>query len=334
MANEKVCVQKRNSGVSTMLFHKKIEKAYKAQLFCRYDDSGLMRYFSHQDFDGLLAVPYPFTSSMGHTLQGWFYAYDQADDTRLVIFDHGLGGGHRAYMKEIEHLCRAGYRVFAYDHTGCMASGGVGANGFAQSLHDLDNCLKTLKADGKVPTEDISVIGHSWGGFSTMNIAARHPDVKRVVVMSGFTSVERMIAQNFGGPLKGYRKHIMALESAANPDYVGYDGVTTLQNAAAKALLIYSDNDPMVHKAVHYDPLYAALKDKPGMEFLLVAGKGHNPNYTADAVAYLGTMAAALPDALKLQTPEEREVFKNSYDWERMTAQDETVWARILSFLA
>lgn len=99
-------------------------------------------------------------------------------------------------------LARHGYLVFAYDHTGCMESGGECTNGFAQSLNDLDTCLKTLKADSKYEKMRFSVVGHSWGAFSTMNVAALHPDLRHVVAMCGFVSVSQMLHQNFGGILR------------------------------------------------------------------------------------------------------------------------------------
>ncbi len=317
-----------------MIFHKKIEAVYQAQLFARCDDTGMVYYFTHEDFPGLAATPYGFQSSLGHNLQGYFYSYPGANPDRLVIFDHGFGGGHRSYMKEIERLCRAGYRVFAYDHTGCMASGGTGARGFAQSLHDLDDCLKALKRDPQVSTDHITVLGHSWGGFATLNIPALHPDVEKIVVLSGFVSVEKIIAQNFAGLLKGYRKHILQLEYQTNPDYVTYDGVTSLQGARTEALLVYSDNDHLVHKSVHFDALQAAFQDDPRVRLMLVQGKGHNPNYTAEAVALLGELAVRTKqEGKQLTTPEAKAAFRNSFDWGSMTAQDDEVWQQILCFL-
>ncbi len=316
-----------------MIFHKKIESIYKKQLFARCDDTGLLNYFSHEDFTGLNAENYSFVSSHGHKLKGKFYSYPEYKENRLVVFEHGFGGGHLSYMKEIEKLCSAGYKVFAYDHTGCMESGGNGANGFAQSLCDLDDCLNSLKADDRINTDDISVVGHSWGGFSALNITALHPDVKRIVVLSGLVSINRMISQNFNGILKGYRKHIYAVESNANPKYVDYDGVETLQKTKAKALLIYSDDDAIIRKDIHYDVLYAALKDRKNVEFVLEKGKGHNPNYTAEAVKQLAALGAAMKNAVKLKSNEEKQAFKNSFDWDKMTEQDEGVWAKILDFL-
>ncbi len=315
-----------------MIFHKKIEDIYRSRLFVRYDDTGVVSYFSHEDFPGLFAEKYSFFSSHGYPLVGYFYHYASPRRDRLIIFEHGMGGGHRSYMKEIEKLCSAGYLVFAYDHTGCMESGGENTGGFAQSLCDLDDCLKALKAVSDLNTDDISVVGHSWGGYSTLNIAALHPDVKRIVVFSGLVSIKRMLEQNFGGILRGYRKHIKKLEQEQNPDYADYDAVQTLANADVRALLVYSDNDPIIQKKFHYDALWEALSSRERIEFLLTKNKGHNPNYTEDAVAYLGEMAAVLKKSPPA-TEEEKAAFRASYDWHRMTAQDDAVWTRILDFL-
>jgi hypothetical protein len=118
---------------------------YKGMMFARCDDTETVFYFAPKDFPGLQAEPHSFVGSAGHTLQGYFYQYDNAVPGRLIVFDHGFGGGHRAYMTEIEMLCRHGYRVFAYDHTGCMESEGENTKGFSQSLNDLDCCIKALK---------------------------------------------------------------------------------------------------------------------------------------------------------------------------------------------
>ncbi len=316
-----------------MIFHKTIEKIYKSKMFARCDETGLVHYFSNHDFPGLSAKPYIFKSSLGHDLQGYFYSYDNYDENRLIIFEHGFGGGHRSYMKEIEKLCSAGYLVFAYDHTGCMESGGESPRGFAQSLHDLDDCIKTLKQDENINTTNISIMGHSWGGFSTLNIVSLHPDIKKIVVLSGFISVEKIINQNFSGLLKGYRKHILELEAQTNPYYVGYDATKTLSTFNVKGLLIYSDNDHLVNKEIHYDALNEALKEKENIELILLNEKGHNPNYTKAALIHLAELAKATKKTKNLKTKEEKENFKNSFNWHQMTEQDEELWNKIFEFL-
>lgn len=320
-----------------MILEKQVVNTFKNMMYTRCDDEGKAYYFSADDFKGLHKEAYPFSSSMGHNLQGYIYNYDNPIPGRLVVFEHGFFGGHRSYMKEIEKLCKAGYLVFAYDHTGCMESGSETPNGMCQSLRDLNDCISTIKADSRFDGLDISVVGHSWGGFSTMNICALHPEISHIISMSGFVSVEVIIGSFFAGLLKPYRKAILKLETESNPDFVGYNSIESLSKTDAKVLLIYSDNDQLVRKSVHFDMLKEGLSHKENIEFLLVSNKGHNPNYTEDAVKYLSEFTKAQGKATKnkqLETEEQKKAFVDSFDWDRMTAQDEDVWVKILGCLA
>ena len=319
-----------------MIFEKKIVGIYNSQFLSRCDDQGLAHYFSHADFPGLRQQPFGFKSSLGHDMKGWFYCYDEIIPGRLVVFDHGMGGGHRSYMKEIELLARHGYLVYAYDHTGCMESGGENTRGLSQSLRDLNDALNALKATPGFRDLDISVMGHSWGGYACMNIAALHPEVTHIVALSGFVSVEEMVGQFFSGILKGYRKAVLKLEQESNPDFVTYNAARTLADCAAKVLLIYSSNDKLVIREIHHGILTKALEGKADTRILLEENKGHNPNYTADAVAYLAQYTADMTRKLKdkkLNTEEEKKAFRDSWDWDRMTKQDEKVWAEIFRAL-
>lgn len=317
-----------------MIFEKQIVNAFKGMMYTRCDDTETVFYFSASDFPGLHAEPYPFKSSEGNTLKGYTYHYDNPIPGRLIVFDHGFGGGHRAYMKEIEKLCKHGYTVFAYDHTGCMESEGATPGGMAHSLCDLNDCIKAIKADNRFEGMSISVMGHSWGAFSTLNISALHPEITHIVAMCGFVSVEDMVNATFSGLLKGYRKAIMAPETESNPAFVKYNAVETLSHSKTKALLIYSEDDPMCKK-VHYDILEKGLKDKENVTLMLCNNKGHNPNYTEDAVKILGEFGKARAKLArnKKATAEDKAAFVASYDWDAMTVQDEAVWQKIFEHL-
>jgi len=318
-----------------MIFEKQVIRMYQGMMYTRCDDDGTAFYFSAEDFPGLIREAYPFRSSAGHTLQGYLYHYEATIPGRMVVFDHGFGGGHRSYMKEIEMLCKHGYLVFAYDHTGCMESGGDTPGGMAQSLCDLNDCMTMLKADPCFSKLDISVMGHSWGGFSSLNIVSLHPEISHVVVLSGFVSVEQLICSYFSGLMKGYRKPILALERQSNPRFVDFHGVESLSNTDAKVLLIYSDNDKLC-RPIHYEILKAGLEKKPNVCLRLLQNKGHNPNYTEDAVGYLGAYVAKKNELIRkkqLTTAEQKAEFLAAYDWDRMTAQDESVWKEIFTCL-
>ena len=317
-----------------MIFEKQVVNAFKGMMYTRCDDTETVFYFSANDFPGLVAEAYPFTSSEGHTLQGYIYHYDSPKPNRLVVFDHGFGGGHRAYMKEIEKLCSHGYTVFAYDHSGCMESGGKTPGGLSHSLCDLNDCISTIKADARFAGYDISVMGHSWGAFSTMNITALHPEISHIVAMSGFVSAEEMIKTFFAGLLKGYRGAVLELEREANPRFVDFNAMKTLSESKTKALLIYSEDDQLC-KRVHYDILKAGLEGRENVRFILCQNKGHNPNYTEDAVKLLGEFGKARAKIAKNKkaTAEDKRRFVESFDWDAMTVQDDAVWAEIFEHL-
>lgn len=317
-----------------MIFEKSIEAIYRKNLFVRQDNDGGLFYFAPGDFPGLQSYAFGFRAKAGHDLNGYFYCYPDPIPGRLVVFDHGMGNGHRAYMREIERLCRMGYLVYSYDHTGCMTSGGEGCNGFATSLSDLDACISALRQMPELQDRRISVVGHSWGGFSTMNISALHPEITHVVSMSGFVSVERIVSQTFSGILSPYRAAIMKLERSANPDYVDFCAVKSLKNTKAKVLLIYSDDDKTVSKEQHCDKLRRALEGRENIRFLIVTGKNHNPSYTADAVRYKDAFFAAYQKGLgRCRTEQDKRAFMDRYDWWRMTEQDDAVWNEIAAHL-
>ena len=85
----------------------------------------------------------------------------------------------------------------------------------------------------------------------------------------------------------------------------------------------------------HYEILKAGLERKENIDFLYVSGKGHNPNYTAEAVKYLGEFGKARAKIArnKKATKEDKARFVSTYDWQKMTAQDDAVWKAIFEHL-
>lgn len=320
-----------------MLLHRQLEKQYQKKTFCRCDNNGKVFYFTAQDFEGLSCQRYAFSSSMGHRLQGYLYSEAGHRDGHIVIFDHGIGAGHLAYMQEIRRLTAAGWTVFAYDHTGCFTSEGEGTGGLSQSLHDLNDCLNALQADRQFAGCAFSVMGHSWGGYACLNIAKFHPELKHIIAISGFASVERMVNSLFKGILKPYAKDILRLEAASNPDYWKCDAADSLKSTDAQVLLIHSEDDPTVSYTEHFVYLQNALREHPNIAFLSMKDRRHNPNYTADAAAYAAAFFAELTKKSKkkqLLTDAQKQEFVQAFDWNRMTAQDDAVWSRILNTLS
>ena len=319
-----------------MIFEKFILNYYKNFLLTRHDPNGKIFYFSKEDFDGLSFEQCDFLGNKGQKLFGGFYFRGEKRYDRLVVFEHGMGCGHAAYMREVNYLTERGFTVYAYDHTGTYRSEGEHIGGFSQSLADLDKAISMLESHPEYKDADISVIGHSWGGFSTMNIAALHPKISHVVPMSGFISPKAIQAQFFKGFLKYYRKAMFNVEQTALPEYCEFDGRKSLAESGVKALVIHSRDDSVVSFEQHFDALRSALSGCENVEFIPLDGKCHNPNYTKEAVANLRAFNADLKQKNKkklLKTDEAKAEFRASYDWLKITDQDEEIWDKIIEFL-
>ncbi len=309
-----------------------ITKTYKKTLFSRHDDDGSVFYFQTEDFPGLLREPYSVNNQKGERLSGYFYHYEGYRDDALVVFEHGMGTGHRGYMREIERIAKEGYLVFAYDHTGCTESEGEHIRGFSGSLADLDAVISALLSDESYRNKKISVIGHSWGGFSTMNIGALHKELHAIVAMSGFSSVREMQKQVVPLILRPYLKVLYKIEERENPKHFDKNALESLKRTECKVLIIHSADDKTVSARLHFEPLRKALSNKDNIKFLKLDGKDHNPAYSKAAVEYKNKFFKELTRRRKektLSTDEEKRSFNAAYDFYRMTEQDEAVWREI-----
>ncbi|MCH5198579.1 MAG: alpha/beta fold hydrolase [Oscillospiraceae bacterium] len=310
-----------------------ISGIYKKAAIHRYDDNGYIKYFSAADFPGLNAEPFSFLSGK-NTLRGYFYSCENCREDALIIFCHGMGGGHRSYMTEIELLCRRGYKVLSYDNTGCFDSDGEDIVCLSQSLADLDAAVAHLKNEGILGKfRNVYVIGHSWGGFAAGNIASFHPEIKKAVVIAGFISVKNLLlgVLRGGGAAKDpVINKILSFEEKAAPKYRDASFISAVKNSKTKFLFVYSKNDP----AVSYKYNAEQIPKAENTQFIIYPDRLHNPNYTLDAVTYMTKTFADFNKAkLKLRTLKQKQEFFKSADWIRMTRQDEDFWQQVTEFL-
>ena len=309
-----------------------ISALYKKYVVRRYDPDGVIKYFTYEDFPGMTAEPIAFSTPQGIELKGNIYAYPNADADSLVVFAHGIGGGHRSYLREIDILCRAGYRVAGFDNAGCFASGGKNIRGLTESCNDLNACLNFLRGQARFAETRVSLVGHSWGGYAVGNVLNLRDDIYAAVVISGFASVDEFLRVSLKGKPGFIRRGILRFERKANPDCVDLCSADALEKTSAKALLIHSGSDVVV-------PISCGLGyvrdrvNRPNVRFLEIDNKGHNPHYSADALAYMNAEFGEynrLVAKKKLKTVDEKRAFTKDWDYYRMTEQDEDVWREIL----
>lgn len=319
-----------------MFLSKLLIKVYKKALLNRCDYTDDTFYFDYTDFEGMHKIPFSFASKSGAMLHGGFYFYDDKRSDKLIIFDHGMGAGHRPYMREIEAICKAGYTVFSYDHEGSAESEGSAIRGLSGSLCDLDMCLNAIKVTPYYDGREITVIGHSWGGFSAKNIAALHPEVKKIVAFAGFSSVDELLHSILPRILHFACKDILKYEEEMNPTYATVRAEDSLKKSGVQALIFHSSDDPVVSANVHQYPLAEKLRDDPNVEFITVDNRGHNPNYTEAAVKLLGNYYSEkkkLTSHRKLKTKEQKAEFLSHHDFYAITEQDAAVWNKVFDLI-
>lgn len=312
-----------------------ISALYKKLVVRRYDPDGVIKYFTYEDFPGLTAEPISFATPQGVELKGNIYAYPDAEAGSLVVFAHGIGGGHRSYLREIERICREGYRAVGFDNAGCFASGGKNIRGLTESVNDLNACLNYLRAQPRFAETRVSLVGHSWGGYAVGNVLNLRDDIYAAAVISGFVSVPEFVRVFLKGKHGVMRRGICRFERRANPGIYPLCSADALEKTSAKALVIHSGDDAMV--PIESGLAYVRERVKnPNVRFLEVEGKYHNPNYSADAVGYMRECFGAYESMLRekrLKTLEEKRAFTADWDYRRMTEQDEDVWKEIFDVI-
>ena len=314
-----------------MLFSGIIKKKFDAVLG-RYDGDPAQYYFKPEDFPELKNESYDISGDRNVTLKGFFYYYGELKPANLIIFDHGIGAGHHAYLREIDYLARSGFTVFSYDHTGCVSTGGPGIQGFAQGINDLDHIIRGLKQDPRFHDMKFKLIGHSWGGYSAMNVAALHPEVTHVVSLAGFLSAKALVEQYIPKMFLKYSGEVMERERQINPKYTDMDARDSMMKSKAALLHLQSRDDTMVKFELCYVPLSEALKDRADTTLVALDNKDHDPHHTEGAVALYNKMKED-EKKMKPSSKQEQENFKKDHDWNAITEQDPLIWEQIINFL-
>jgi len=98
-----------------------------------------------------------------------------------IVLVHGTGGRADRWLRNVDALAAAGYRVVAFDLPGHgFASKGAGLDcsvpGYRRFLGDFLDALRIDKA---------TIVGTSLGGHVVASYACEHPDRVRAIVLSG-----------------------------------------------------------------------------------------------------------------------------------------------------
>ena len=304
-----------------------IVKQYKKNVLCRYDKDPAIPYYSVDSFKDLKKEEFSFDNSRDIKVKYFFYYRDNYLKDKIVLFCPGIGPGHTAYLKEIDELTLAGFKVLTLDYSGCGESSGDSLLSLNEPTRDINDLLNHLNLK-----EEVSLFGHSLGAYSALNTINKRKEITKAVIMSGFISAKNEIL--FLLKSKLVTSVIMRYERKAEPDYFGIDNVEYLKTTNDKLLFIHSTDDHMVG----FDSSFKIVKgiENSNIDLIELNDKMHNPDYTKEAVNYLMSTFTEYESLIKnktLKTIEDRIDFFKDKSIEKMTKIDHFVFDRIIDHL-
>jgi pimeloyl-ACP methyl ester carboxylesterase len=218
-----------------------------------------------------------------------------------LLFLHGVGGGHAAWDRQVEHFGRRGYQCIAWDQPGYGETPSV-------EPYTLQTVTDALKRH--IGRDRVVLVGQSMGGFVAQEMYARSPDRIAALVL-GFTSpafggagsqfARRFIAARIGPldegktmaqiaealmpTLRGTKSdpqglaHAERVMSAIPPAtyrkavqmLTTFDRRDQLEKIAVPALLVAGSDDKIASPSV----MEFMARRIPHAEFVLLDGCGH-----------------------------------------------------------
>lgn len=262
-----------------------IKKAIQKNIPSRQDGHKFLKYLSLEDFSGLKRTKFQFKSKK-NTLTGYRYFYNEGSFKGLIVFFHGYGGGHLAYLKEISSLAKEGYLVYAYDNSCCCESEGEGFFSFSQSLIDQKAFFKFLDQDEQAKVLKRFVCGHSWGGFTAVSsLIDDNYKVEKVCGLSPFDNAIDVFISN-----APYLKKFKFLLKIFQFRYFGKFGLVSLtkllKNTSKEVLIVSGDKDKTVDFNDNFLKFKEAAKNKENIHYLISQGRYHQPYNSQRAQDY------------------------------------------------
>ena len=305
-----------------------ISNQYVKNYVCRYNKEVGVPYYSYLDFKGLHQDTGIFVNSKNIDIHYFFYYYDNYRKDKIVLFCHGLGPGHTAYLAEIEALAKYGYRVLTLDFTGCGESGGKYLASMNNPTGDAIDLLNHLSLK-----EEVVVIGHSMGAFTALNLVHLRDDIHIAVIISGFLSISSLI--NSAIKQRYIASRICKYERKTNQAFYDLDNVQYLKNTKDHLFFIHSEDDQMV-------PYEIGLKavesfNNPNIKTFKVNNRKHNPNYTDEAVAYMNEVFGryyTLIREKKIRTGNDKIAYFKDVSLPKLVEQDKNIINQIVDFIS
>lgn len=218
----------------------------------------------------------------------------------LLLFLHGIGGNRHVFDPQLAHFAARGWQAVAWDAPGYGDSPPPPVFDWPVLADAVACLLDSLQAERAV------LVGHSMGGMLAQEVAARHPQRLRALVLSGTSAAfggsggawqKRFLAERLG-PLDTGRS-MAELAPGLMRGMVGPDAPAAAVAAAAAAMaqVPVPTYRAMLALLTRFDR--RAALPQLAMPCLLLAGSADR---TAPP-AVMARMAAAIPGAAYAEIP-------------------------------
>lgn len=290
-----------------------------------------LKYFSAEDFS--LESRKIEASYRGKNLfAALYYKTPVKDCKKLVIFCHGMGAGHAAYMTEIAALSNYGYAVVAYDSIGCGQSEGKNACGFYANAECAIAAYIAVKRCEDLKDKPVYLVGHSWGAYAAL-CASRYVAVEGVVALSGFNTPVRIMSDSsakvMGGFLASLCRPFWYIINVCKFGFKGNSNASScIEKSGAPAFLAYGTNDTTIEAG----NTPANTAKGVNIQSIIYEGKGHNVYITKEAQELTDELLAALSPS-RFASAEERKKYFENFDFVAATREDEDVMRQITFFI-
>jgi len=299
----------------------------------RNDNHPRLRYFTSGDFKGLSAEPVSFYTKPRNRLRGFIYCYPENRNQELILFSHGIGAGHQAYMHFIEEFARAGYVVFAYDNTGSQCSEGKSIRGFPQAAIDIEYALRFIEAEPRYAGQPKYLVGHSLGAYAVLQALGSKHEIKKAIAIAPFNDVSEIM-----GAMNPVFRTLRPFVNTANFLRFGSLAFSTSAKALKKskvpALIISGALDPVVPPKTNFEVFKKATILNPKIEYYLVEGQKHNPYLTVESEQYIIEMILSKTAFMDRKAPKEvAEAHYQSIDYSQVGNHNPLLFKKMIDYL-
>ncbi|MBW4527206.1 MAG: lysophospholipase [Phormidium tanganyikae FI6-MK23] len=204
----------------------------------------------------------PVKTWLGKTerIHGWWLP-GKDPNLGTVLYFHG-NGGTLGGVDQMNRIHQLGFSVLVISYRGYGKSEG-GFPSESQVYEDAQTGWNYLINDRKISPNQITIYGYSIGGAVAIDLAAKHPDARALIVQSSFTSMKEMAVRQ-----KYFR--LFPLEIILTQRFNSIDKVKSLK---MPVLYFHGDADTLIPPAMS-QALYDATPTPK--QLLFIRGANHN----------------------------------------------------------